>query len=188
MDETKREARTSGGHRRGHLGNELLRRVHEAERFPTPCATDHKGSSRPGQRRGQLSEAVEASPHKHPFPTPSATAYGSSGNGTGNNKASRGRPSLERMVRFPTPTATDSESSGSQRSRGGKAHAGTSLTDFVLESEGIPRGSPSRRGRLNPRWVEWLMGWPIGWCSSEPLATDRFREWQRQHTCGFDAA
>lgn len=24
-------------------------------------------------------------------------------------------------------------------------------------------------GELNPDWVEWLMGWPIGWTAPEPL-------------------
>jgi hypothetical protein len=32
-------------------------------------------------------------------------------------------------------------------------------------------------GALNPDWVEWLMGWPIGWTASARLATDRFRLW-----------
>lgn len=36
-------------------------------------------------------------------------------------------------------------------------------------------------GQLNPRWVEWLMGWPIGWTSLEPLATDKYQEWQLAH-------
>lgn len=36
-------------------------------------------------------------------------------------------------------------------------------------------------GRLNPQWVEWLMGWPIGWTDLQPLETDRFREWLAQH-------
>jgi hypothetical protein len=36
-------------------------------------------------------------------------------------------------------------------------------------------------GPLNPNWVEWLMGWPIGWTALEPLETDRFQEWQQQH-------
>ena len=36
-------------------------------------------------------------------------------------------------------------------------------------------------GLLNPNWVEWLMGWPIGWTELKPLAMDRFREWQQQH-------
>jgi hypothetical protein len=37
------------------------------------------------------------------------------------------------------------------------------------------------RGQLNPRWVEWLMGIPIGWLSLKPLAMDRFRQWRQQH-------
>lgn len=36
-------------------------------------------------------------------------------------------------------------------------------------------------GKLNPRWVEWLMGWPVGWTSLEPLAMDKFRLWQDSH-------
>ena len=37
-------------------------------------------------------------------------------------------------------------------------------------------------GALNPPWVEWLMGWPIGWTASEPLATESFRRWRRAHS------
>ena len=36
-------------------------------------------------------------------------------------------------------------------------------------------------GQLNPAWVEWLMGWPIGWTDCAPLATDRFQRWLRLH-------
>ena len=36
-------------------------------------------------------------------------------------------------------------------------------------------------GSLNPTWVEWYMGWPIGWTGLKPLATDRFQQWQRSH-------
>jgi len=28
-------------------------------------------------------------------------------------------------------------------------------------------------GQLNPNWVEWLMGWPIGFTDLKPLATDK---------------
>ena len=28
-------------------------------------------------------------------------------------------------------------------------------------------------GPLNPEWVEWLMGWPLGWTDLKPLATDK---------------
>lgn len=36
-------------------------------------------------------------------------------------------------------------------------------------------------GALNPDWVEWLMGWPIGWTALKPLETDRFQQWRRLH-------
>ena len=64
---------------------------------------------------------------------------------------------------------------------GSKAHAGTSLTDAVTTGSSETGRSDSDPGRLNPRWVEWLMGWPIGWASSERLETDRFHEFLRQH-------
>ncbi|KJH67258.1 hypothetical protein UF16_11095 [Chromobacterium violaceum] len=44
----------------------------------------------------------------------------------------------------------------------------------------------SDHGQLNPEWVEWLMGWPIGWTGLKPLGMDKFREWQRQHGPAWD--
>ena len=28
-------------------------------------------------------------------------------------------------------------------------------------------------GQLNPSWVAWLMGWPIGWTDLKPLEMDK---------------
>jgi hypothetical protein len=36
-------------------------------------------------------------------------------------------------------------------------------------------------GSLNPTWVEWLMGWPLGWTDLKPLETVKFQRWQQQH-------
>jgi len=36
-------------------------------------------------------------------------------------------------------------------------------------------------GQLNPTWVEWLMGWPLGWTDCAASATDKFRQWQKSH-------
>jgi hypothetical protein len=36
-------------------------------------------------------------------------------------------------------------------------------------------------GTLNPTWVEWLMGWPLGWTDLKPLAMAKFQQWQQQH-------
>jgi hypothetical protein len=36
-------------------------------------------------------------------------------------------------------------------------------------------------GHLNPTWVEWLMGWPLGWTDLKPLATDKSLSVQQKH-------
>jgi hypothetical protein len=36
-------------------------------------------------------------------------------------------------------------------------------------------------GQLNPTWVEWLMGWPLGWTDCAASVTARYREWCRSH-------
>ena len=36
-------------------------------------------------------------------------------------------------------------------------------------------------GKLNPTWVEWLMGWPLGWTDLKPLETDKCLYVQQQH-------
>ena len=51
------------------------------------------------------------------------------------------------------------------------------LYAMMGEEQGRKMGS----GQLNPPWVEWLMGWPIGWTDLKPLATDKFRQWLHSH-------
>ena len=46
--------------------------------------------------------------------------------------------------------------------------------DYWVERDG-------KAGRLNPEFIEWVMGWPIGWTDVAPLATAKFHEWQQQH-------
>jgi hypothetical protein len=47
--------------------------------------------------------------------------------------------------------------------------------DYWVERDG-------KNGRLNPEFVEWVMGWPAGWTALEPLATDKFQGWLQQHS------
>lgn len=220
----------------------------------------------PWERLTSASGYSSSGPHKEPFPTPSAAQYGSSGNGEGNNVASRARPSLERMwqspmpsdvdggrttkqiknmSRWPTATAGDAKSSGSRNLPGSRAHDGVSLTDAVQTGDsqtprwptprtitgGAESGQrkkelgrtesgggdlqaavrssmdawptpgaqdhksgkgfdPTGRGHtpqlrhifngvLNPRWVETLMGFPVGWGvpGGESLAGDPSPPW-----------
>ena len=43
-------------------------------------------------------------------------------------------------------------------------------------------------GILSPEFVEFVMGWPMGWTAIEPLGTDKFRQWRHSHGRRFDAA
>ena len=87
-------------------------------------------------------------------------------------QAVRGNPNSHYKL-WPTPTRGDSKSSGSAGySTASGRHSGTTLTDATARVLG---------GQLNPTWVEWLMGWPLGSTDSQPLETDRFRSWLQQH-------
>jgi hypothetical protein len=81
---------------------------------------------------------------------------------------------------WPTPLARDSRTvRGGSRSM--NALGTEPLITQVAESEG------KTDGRLNPEWVEWLMGWPSGWTDLKPLETAKFQEWQQQHgVCSAD--
>lgn len=71
----------------------------------------------------------------------------------------------ESGLSLPTPSATDYKGSSKPGQRRGQ------LTDPAMGV--LPPG-----GKLNPTWVEWLMGWPTGWTDLKPLAMDKYRQWQ----------
>jgi len=98
------------------------------------------------------------------LPTPSATSYGTN-HGGGMGRVGPVRPSLETMARkdlWPTPTLADSRNTRNATANNGSGstgHSGTTLSDIAwMEANGTKNA-----GSLNPAWVEWLMGFPLGW-------------------------
>lgn len=74
---------------------------------------------------------------------------------------SRGEPNLSAEVKlWPTPAARDYKGANSvkhlMKPGGGRNHLGQ-LANAVRMLQLYPGG------QLNPMWVEWLMGFPIGW-------------------------
>ena len=67
---------------------------------------------------------------------------------------------------WPTPTCQDAKNNG--------APSQTNRNTKPLNAE--------VGGALNPNWVEWLMGWPIGWTDLKPLEMDKFQQWLRSHS------
>jgi hypothetical protein len=79
---------------------------------------------------------------------------------------------------WPTPTKRDSRTlAGSQPPKRAPT-SGLPLAWTVALA--IPKEERSG-GRLNPPWVEWLMGWPTHWTGLQPLATAKFQLWRQQH-------
>ena len=77
-------------------------------------------------------------------------------------------PNLETVVgrrMFPTPTAHNAKE--------------TNAPSEALRNQ--PTLASRVGGKLNPMWVEWLMGWPLGWTDLKPLETARFQSGLQQH-------
>ena len=157
------------------------RRTRETESgyWLTPCATDAKPIT-----GGNLYQTKTGTVrHMHPdgkssnrglaaqvmWPTPMAT------DGTKCPSASLPRavnPELRATfrnkaegLRWPTPTARDYRSDSAS-------------PEWTATRQEQTRGKPLPfvvGGTLNPTWVEWLMGWPLGWTDLKPLATDKSR-------------
>jgi hypothetical protein len=66
---------------------------------------------------------------------------------------------------WPTPTAHNAKE--------------TNAPSEALRNE--PSLASRVGGTLNQTWVEWLMGWPLGWTDLKPLEMDKFQQWQQQH-------
>jgi hypothetical protein len=91
------------------------------------------------------------------WPTPSTK---------GLDGGSNSRKAAKERGMWPTPRA------GTDTMCGGSGHKA------MLKGTDLEKG---RGGQLNPTWVEWLMGWPLGWTDSAQSVTDKFRQWCASH-------
>ena len=87
---------------------------------------------------------------------------------------------------WPTPTVH-----GNYQNKDGMIGLATAIKmwptprKFMHKDATIDRGKGNLGevvgGQLNPMWVEWLMGWPLGWTDLKPLAMGKYRKWLEQH-------
>jgi hypothetical protein len=124
--------------------------------WPTPTVTGNNNRPGSGPKSGTgLNTAVKT------WPTPTAT-LGTKGGRVTPRKSREGGTLIEAVserTSWPTPIARDY--------RSGKASEATHAKNSRPLSEQVG-------GSLNPTWVEWLMGWPLGWTDLKPLVMDRF--------------
>lgn len=173
-------------------GAKLKDAVEAAEaKWPTPAARDYKGTNAynktmekiaDGKRAnmGQLPNAVMVQEAKSKWPTPTARDYkGASGSG---RQMRKGNPSdtLPNAVKnWPTPDVAQAEKVSNRPNYGQVGLAnhpdvhGTTVQRDPMQKDrlgqpGQDRSSTNGKnqeqfGKLNPNWVEQLMGLPIGW-------------------------
>jgi hypothetical protein len=73
---------------------------------------------------------------------------------------------------WPTPTAHNAKEFDSP------SEAKRHTPSLCHQARGGDKTQPKH---LNPVWVEWLMGWPLGWTDLKPSETDRFQQWLHSH-------
>jgi hypothetical protein len=160
--------------------------------WPTPRAGNP--GSRPNGKGGKiLAEEVK----KSLFPTAKASD-GTKGSRTAEGAArewARGKNKDLGMVAALWPTPSCKGLDGGSNSRNAAKERGMWPTPYGLsgnqgQGDGefgkAVRNSQEDGGQLNPTWVEWLMGWPLGWTDCAASATDKFRQWCRSHGISYD--
>ena len=115
-------------------------------------------------------------------------------NTTGLDGGSNSRKALKKKLeKLPTPCAGDYKSKPTSASWKAKGAINFSLANPEIQAKWTTPtshnakecNSPSEKtrntptlaaqagGKLNPMWVEWLMGWPLEWTDLKPLVTDK---------------
>lgn len=166
-------------------------------KFPTPTVSDveggivknvelHEGSfsrkNKEGVRWGvKLRDAIHHLEDKKLYPTPTcqecehpdATLTDTGRRLSKDGNSSHSLNLSDTVKKYPTPAARD--------------YKGVRLPDTIArtgrnpETNSLPdcvENKAESTAVLNPDWVEWLMGWPIGWTDLKPLSREAFNQWK----------
>jgi hypothetical protein len=143
--------------------------------WPTPdtCAGG-TGPSQAKRNQPRLQDMVKwatpcARDWKEATPSPSLAAMHL------NPKKSRQLTRQLSAMIYPTPQASDNRDRGNLGS--GAIRRRIEKGKQIMLSQSVSDTS----GALNPPWVEWLMGWPLGWTDCAASATDKFQQWRHSH-------
>jgi DNA (cytosine-5)-methyltransferase 1 len=138
--------------------------------FHTPNTTGLDGGS---NSRKALKKRMEQ------WPTPDANCGKRGTQPEWTSKRKSGHPAqytINQAVRdrFPTPQASDNRDRGNMSNPSIQRRIAKGKQ--IMLSQSVDQNS----GQLNPMWVEWLMGWPIGWTDLKPLEMDKCHFVQQQ--------
>ena len=150
----------------------------ESAQWPTPQAHDAQGSKTPeqiekGREAGGVINLNETAEH---WQTPQTDSFRSRG---GDRVEEQG---LDQQARdfWTTPQAHDAKGGMRTTARNSPdldtmaedPDSGLPVPPISLSGDASSSSTPDSRPRLNPRFVEWLMGWPPAWVSLEPTNSE----------------
>jgi hypothetical protein len=138
--------------------------ITEKEMWPTPIASGGGPGKNLNNHRGihqgnPLASAVKMSSNKWPTPISNDAKKGANCDPNNTQNGLAGAVQI-----WPTPTAHMAKE--------------TNAPSEALRNE--PSMASRVGGQLNPTWVEWLMGWPLGWTDLKPLEMDKCHCVQQQ--------
>lgn len=81
---------------------------------------------------------------------------------------------------WPTPVASEGRDNNVSWEALARVDKGGRIARRMA-SLGLPETQRTKRSALNPMWLEWLMGWPIGWTACDASETVRFQQWCALH-------
>jgi hypothetical protein len=141
--------------------------------WPTPAARDGNCTNTietlmQGRFLGQLPNAVKL------WSTPAARDW-KGHTVTANHPQGFNNSLANDVLKWPTPQASDNRDRGNLGS--GAIQRRKDKGKQIMLSQSVSDTS----GALNPLWVEWLMGFPLGWTDLKPLETARFQSWLQLH-------
>jgi len=148
-----------------HLTSERPIKENESGFVPTPTVSDTTAGESRMNGDYKKYRGIDLATYARKWPTPRAGNPGSRKPGTG------GKVLAEEVKKWPTPVKYDATPGGPNNHCNG---LGKMAKTGKLETG-------NNGGQLNPKWVEWLMGWPLGWTDLKPLAMDKYQEWLQQH-------
>jgi hypothetical protein len=132
---------------------------HRQEKLPTPTASDYKSqpTSKSWKAKGAINFKLSNPEIQEKWPTPLASDW----KPRGPNSKQQGL--AEKVKNWPTP-----------RTKGmcGGSGSWDLLNKNTTKEEARQMGA-GNGGKLNPTWVEWLMGWPLEWTDLKPLEMDK---------------
>jgi hypothetical protein len=140
--------------------------------WPTPTTMrgiTKEAAEKEWDRKG--SADLRMAVHLWPTPRASENDQGRKADGMMDGESSwkaqgRGATLTTAVLRWTTPTAHNAKG-----------------TNAPSENDrNTPTLAAQVGGQLNPTWVEWLMGWPLGWTDLKPLETGKSPFAPQQHS------